>query len=300
MKKILPIWVILFSVFTLQACADNLKPGTEFQDCEDCPVMMVLPQGEFTMGAVLKDKGAKKYELPNVKVKIDYNLAVGKFELTRREFMACVKDGGCSYSPKEKTSYELIDGKMTGKILDGGKWPVVDVNWYDTQQYVKWLSRKTGRHYRLLTEAEWEYAARGGTDTIFWWGDEVGVGNAICMDCQHQMVTDMHSLSSLPSPVGVLKPNPFGLYDTSGNVSEWVEDCWTPNVQGNILSRIKAGEKIKCKAYPEHNVFGGRRIIRDGSVGLPSRFIRSSSRRPGAQKIRLHYHGFRIVTDDLN
>jgi formylglycine-generating enzyme required for sulfatase activity len=139
---------------------------------------------------------------------------VGRYDVTFDEWDACVADGGCSgYKP---------DDHGWGR----GRRPVINVTWNDAQQYVLWLSKKTGKHYRLLSESEFEYVARAGTTTDYWWGDKEGDGNANCWGCGSRWE---HKSTA---PVGSFKPNAFGVYDTAGNVTEWVEDRWNSNYVG--------------------------------------------------------------------
>jgi hypothetical protein len=173
-----------------------LKPGGSFRECaSDCPEMIVVPAGEFMMGSPTTEKDRYANEGPQHKVTIAMPFAVSKFDVTFANWDACVSVGGCR---------QTSDGGM-GR----GRKPVIYVNWNDAQQYVAWFSKMTGQRYRLLTEAEWEYAARAGTTTAYSWGDEIGEGNA-----------------NETSPVGSFKPNAFGLYDMGGNVWQWVEDCY--------------------------------------------------------------------------
>jgi formylglycine-generating enzyme required for sulfatase activity len=175
--------------------------GTVFRDCADCPEVVWLPQGEFIMGEPSAASG------PRHAVRISYMLAVGRFEVTFAEWDACVAAGGCRRRP---------DDSGWGR----GRQPVINVSWGDAQQYAGWLARRTSKHYRLLTEAEWEYAARAGSDARYWWGNEAGHGDANCYDCGSRWD------GRQAAPVGRFFPNPFGLYDMHGNVSEWVEDCY--------------------------------------------------------------------------
>jgi len=179
--------------------------GTVFRDCADCPELVWLPQGEFVMG---EGGGTNGRHL----VRIGYALAVGKFEVTFAEWEACVADGGCRRRP---------DDSGWGR----GRQPVVNITWEDSQQYVAWLSRKTRRNYRLLTESEWEYAARAGSHVRFWWGNDSGQGEANCNGCGSAWD------GRRTAPVGSFAPNPFGLHDMHGNVSEWVEDCYHDRYQ---------------------------------------------------------------------
>jgi formylglycine-generating enzyme required for sulfatase activity len=163
-------------------------------------------------------------------------LAVGRFEVTFAEWDACVAAGGCRRRP---------DDSGWGR----GRQPVVNVSWADAQQYAAWLARRTGKRYRLLTEAEWEYAARAGSDARYWWGHDAGHGDANCYDCGSRWD------GRQAAPVGRFAANPFGLYDMHGNVFEWVEDCyhhgyrdapgdgraWTLDCTGSIDARMVRG-----------------------------------------------------------
>jgi formylglycine-generating enzyme required for sulfatase activity/serine/threonine protein phosphatase PrpC len=179
--------------------------GTAFRDCAECPDLVWLPQGEFLMG---EPNGANGRHL----VRIGYVLAVGRFEVTFAEWDACVAGGGCRRRP---------DDAGWGR----GRQPVVNVSWEDAQQYVAWIARKTRKNYRLLSEAEWEYAARAGSHVRFWWGNDAGQGDANCNGC------GSHWDGRRAAPVGSFAPNPFGLHDMHGNVSEWVEDCYHDRYQ---------------------------------------------------------------------
>lgn len=185
--------------------AADLQPGNFFWDCEGCPEMIVVPAGTLVMG----DDSRFEAERPAHPVTIPRPFAVGRFEVTFDQWQACVDDGGCA------------------KVPDDHKWgrgirPVINVGWGEAVGYTEWLTRTTGYPYRLPTEAEWEYAARGDTATAFWWGDEAGQENANCRNCGPE-------ISHMSFPVGSFRPNPFGLYDVHGNVWEWVQDCWNPD-----------------------------------------------------------------------
>ena len=198
-----------------QAEAERLAAAVErelflrrFRDCAVCPQMIEVPAGSFVMGARFGEEGADDNELPRRPVTIGYPLAIGVYEVTFAEWDACVADGGCGgYSP---------DDEGWGR----GALPVVNVRPDDAQGYVEWLSGETGAGYRLLSEAEWEYAARAGTDTRYAWGDSIGIGRAHCSGCGTRREFDWLA------PVGSFAPNAFGLYDMHGNAWEWTEDCW--------------------------------------------------------------------------
>jgi formylglycine-generating enzyme required for sulfatase activity len=184
-----------------------LKREESFKDCATgCPEMVMIPTGLFAMGSMASEAGHQSSEEPQHNVTIANPFAVAKFEVTFAEWDACAAGGECA---------SHIDDGGWGR----GRQPVINVSWDDTQHYVKWLSRITGKTYRLLTEAEYEYAARAGTQTAYPWGDEIGHSNANCAACGSRW--DL----AQPAPVGSFAPNRFGLYDMVGNVWEWVEDC---------------------------------------------------------------------------
>jgi formylglycine-generating enzyme required for sulfatase activity len=171
--------------------------------------MVILPRGQFVMGAG-QDEGTV-LEKPQHMVQIDYALAVGKYPVTFEQWDACVKDGGTKYSPSDNG-------------WGRGNRPVINVSWDDVQLYLRWLTNVTGRTYRLLSEAEWEYAARAGSQTAYSYGDDAKeLGNYAWFN---------ENADSMTHPVGGKLPNAFGLYDMHGNVWEWTEDCWNENYNG--------------------------------------------------------------------
>ena len=237
------------------------EPGEIVRDCPDCGELVVIPSGAFEMGA-----NDVPYEKPVHRVTIPRNFAIGRREVTFDEWDACVNDGGCKQRP---------DDRGWGR----GQQPVLDVSWDDAQAFVSWLSQKTTKRYRLPTEAEWEYAARAGTPSQFWWGREAGKNNANCEDC----------LASPPrrtQPVGSYRPNGFGLYDTSGNIAEWVQDCWNDNYRGAPTDG-SAWIKGQC----------GQRVLRGGSFASRSNMVRSDSRFRYDHDVRYYANGFRVVRE---
>ena len=187
------------------------KVGESFRDCAKCPEMVVIPGGEFLMGS--KYKKGKKNQKPAHKVTIRGPLAVSKYEVTFDEWEACLAAGACTRIP---------DDHKWGR----GRRPVVNISWDDTQDFTAWLSKITGRSYRLLSEAEWEYAARAGSTTGYWWGSKLKKKYANCRKCGTEWSGRMSA------PVGSFKPNPWGIYDMHANIWEWVQDCWTDNHKG--------------------------------------------------------------------
>jgi formylglycine-generating enzyme required for sulfatase activity len=183
----------------------------------DCPDMIVVPAGSFMMGSLATEQGHQVNEGPQHKVTIAAPFAVSKLEVTFADWDACVSGGGCGeYKPNDQG-------------WGHGQQPVINVNLRDAQQYAAWLSQVTGKTYRLLTESEYEYTARAGSQTIYPWGDGVklnGTAMANCNGCGSKWD------DSQAAPVGSFAPNQFGLYDMEGNVWEWTQDCVHDNYNG--------------------------------------------------------------------
>jgi formylglycine-generating enzyme required for sulfatase activity len=211
-----------------------LWPGQVFRDCADvCPEMVVLPAGSFIMGSNDDDS-----EKPTHRVTIQWPFAVGKHEVTFGEWDACLTSGGCKHRPRDEG-------------WGRGKRPVIAVSWEQiTSEYLPWLRRTTGKPYRLLTEAEWEYAARAGSTTRYHFGDDV---KALCSYANvadlslketsvglhdpitigpHDPIVSCRDGYARTAPVGSFRPNAFGLHDMHGNVWEWTEDCWNESHNG--------------------------------------------------------------------
>jgi formylglycine-generating enzyme required for sulfatase activity len=208
------VWPYVLSAAKEQA----LKPAQSFKECAaDCPEMIVVPAGSFTMGSPGTEKVRYTSEGPQHKVTFSKPFAVARYELTFADWDACAAGGGCNgYKPAD-----LGWGR--------GQQPVINVDWDDAQQYVAWLSQVTGKTYRLLSEAEYEYATRAGTTTVYPWGDDIklnGAAMANCNGCGSKWDNQQ------TAPVGSFAPNKFGLYDMVGNVLEWTEDCAHSNYNG--------------------------------------------------------------------
>ena len=258
---------------------DFPKAGTVIQDCPKCPAMVVIPAGKFAMPFPPGDSGRFHHEGPVRPVTFTRPLAIGKFEVTFDEWDACVAEKGC---PK-------VDDKGRGK----GRRPVVYVSWDDTVRYTKWLSKKTGKTYRLATEAEWEYAFRSGTDERHRYLNIPAAkvcAAANVYDKRGRQQTEME-YEPLPcddkfadvAPVGSYKPNAYGIYDMLGNVSEWVEDCqptglqWrgapldgTANIKGDCSQRgFRGGSFLENEKYYLRNSDRFKFIgAKDGDLGF--------------------------------
>jgi formylglycine-generating enzyme required for sulfatase activity len=246
---------------------DLAKAGEAFRDCSSCPEMVVVRAGSFMMGSPESDKDAQASERPQREVTIGQAFAVSKFEITFDQWDACFLAGGCT---------EKGGDEGWGR----GNRPAINVNWNDAQQYVTWVSGVTGQKYRLLTEAEWEYAARGGKTTRYSWGNDVGEGNANCDGCKSQWDNKQ------TAPVGSFKHNDFGLFDMHGNVWEWVQDCYDEKA---YASAPRDGTAIKEPAKCES------RVLRGGSwVNSPGN-LRAASRGRLGPVGRVNVFGFRVA-----
>jgi formylglycine-generating enzyme required for sulfatase activity len=241
-----------------------LKPGESFRECaRNCPEMIVVPSGAFTMGSPASDAARFDDESPQHNVAITRRFAVSKFDVTFADWDACVSVGGCVAASDSGYGRDTM--------------PAINVTWPDAQQYVAWLSRMTGKPYRLLAETEWEYAARAGTKTAYSWGDDVGTGNTNCSGCGSKWDNRQ------PSPVGAFKSNTFGLYDMAGNVWQWVEDCYHHDYEGAPTDE-SAWTSGDCS----------RRVIRGGSWYSGPRSLNSAARLGNSTDGRGDNIGFRL------
>ena len=192
----------------------TLKPKDSFKECENCPEMVVVPAGSFTMGTPADEYDRRKGEDPQHRVTIAIPFAVGRFAITFDEWDACVAEGGC----KGDKGVDRGDGR--------GRRPADDINFAEAKSYLGWLSKKVGRTYRLPSESEREYFARAGTTTPFWFGRTISSQNAN-YDASFSYLNSPRGEPSKGSrPVDAYPPNPFGLYQVNGNAEEWTEDCF--------------------------------------------------------------------------
>jgi formylglycine-generating enzyme required for sulfatase activity len=219
------------------------------------PEMVSVPGGTFAMGS---DDDLSEKPTHRVTIK---PFAISKFPVTVHEWNACVAAKSCTYAP-------------TGK--DDG--PVANLSWADAQQFVEWLSKVTQKPFRLPSEAEWEYAARAGSRTKFWWGDQLQADMANCKGCNQPYD------GSQPLKVGSFKPNSFGLYDMGGNIHQWVADCWHKNYQ-SAPSDGSAWIESDCLSH----------VIRSGSWKNDPSYVRPSSRDHYDTGVRYPTHGLRVA-----
>jgi formylglycine-generating enzyme required for sulfatase activity len=253
MKKFVALMLMgvtaLVAFGTASAAGVSSKPGATFKECRNCPMMVVIPSGTFTMGTPASEDHHRDMENQH-KVTIAYKFAVSRTEVTWDEWEACVRDGGCDGLGVEKALRLKMDGTANPDFQDWGRGtrPVVGVSWYDAQAYVGWLNRKTGQDdlYRLLSESEWEYAARAGTTTAYPWGDKLdhNYGNFGKEEPGLGPKAEGRDVwLGETAPVAQFPPNAFGLYDMHGNAFEWVEDCYLPDLSkaANDGSAVKSG-----------------------------------------------------------
>ncbi|MDX2157915.1 MAG: SUMF1/EgtB/PvdO family nonheme iron enzyme [Hyphomicrobiaceae bacterium] len=248
-----------------------LATGDSFTECQGCPEMVVLPAGSVPIGS---DVNAD--EQPVHSVSIARPFAVSRFEVTFAQWDTCISHGGCKRWPEDQ---------LWGRR---GR-PVIGVSWDDAQTYVAWLSRYTGRRYRLLTEAEWEYAARAGSATAYPWGDEVGTGNANCHGCLASWAEEGRTVVVAADGKSEAAPqfpaNAFGLLHMHGNVAEWVEDCYVPSYEGAATDGAARHTWWPCT----------RRVVRGGSWSSGPTEIRSADRAGYEHGARNGLIGFRVA-----
>lgn len=299
-----------------EECA--LKPATEFSECINCPAMRVLPKGSVRIGSPNSDDARYPDEGPMKNVKIDYMFSVGKFPITVKEFRAFIEE--TAYDAGEKC-YIFTRPNYTFNYTENYHWdrpgfkqsddhPVTCINWYDAKAYAAWLTRKTGHEYRLLSEGEWEYAARG-TEYPSQIYEKYSFGSDRSKICQHVNGIDQYYSynfdrhrydgeydlydnkdAGLPcadgfvftSPVGRFKPNKFGLYDVAGNVLQWVEDCYEDSHNRTPIDG-------SAFTIPDCRL----RVIKSGSWANLQRSFRIAFRRRGNPEVRIAEIGFRVA-----
>ena len=291
----------------------NFHPGQEFVDnfvdiSGNGPTMVVIPTGSFMMGSPDSEEGHEANEGPLHQDQINRGLAVSRTEITVAQFREFVRNSGYVPDSVRLGGSNVYDGRRGSMRNEGdatwqdnyagrtssGNHPVVNVSWHDAQAYVKWLSQHTGKTYRLLSEAEYEYVMRGGTTTSYWWGNGTP-GSAVenLAGGRDRSPLGRSWTHAFPgyrdgywgdAPVGHFKPNPFGLYDIDGNVSEWVQDCWHDNY-------IRAPRDGSAWVNPGC----GLRMIRGASWGSSPDQARSAFRIAAPPDTRSGRVGFRVA-----
>jgi formylglycine-generating enzyme required for sulfatase activity len=254
-----------------QADTNPYRAGSAFSDCAECPEMVVIPPGSFTMGSTPEEHKAlgvmpifKPMESPRHKVSFARKFAVARYSLTFAQWDACVADGGCGgYRP---------DDAGWGR----GRQPVINVDFANATAYVAWLRRKTGLPYRLLSEAEWEYAGRGGTTGWWYFGNRIDPDKA-----------NYGKNRDRTAPVGSYPPNPFGLYDMTGNTAQWTQDCYHPNYSSAPSDGTAWVEGANCAV----------RNVRGGGWDLQRWSVRIAQRIGDPVKTSNTHLGFRVARD---
>jgi len=251
-----------------------------FRDCPDCPEMKPLPTGSYLMGTAPAE--AERLGIAPTSRTLPWQQPQHRVTIARPVAFAT--------TPVTRAQYALF-ARAVGEKAAGSDWaepgikqtdqdPVVRVSWRHALAYAAWLATRTGKPYRLPSEAEWEYAARGGTTTAYWWGDDAGVNHTVCDDCGSEWD------GKGTAPVGHFPPNPFGLYDMLGQVFEWNADCWNGNYVGAPAdgSPWSTGD---CTQHPS----------RGGSWNLDARISRSGQRSRDGDDYEGNMVGFRVVRD---
>lgn len=302
---------LLIAVVSGQAIAQagNDKAPASFKDCAECPEMVMIPAGRFVIGAAPDEEEREQLSeafrhrsQPPRSVNVR-RFAVGRFEITLgqyREFAEATGRSGSECFFWNGAEFE-IDKKRSWRntgYAQGDTHPVACVSWEDASAYARWLSQKTARPYRLLTEAEWEYAARGGTASSRYWGDDAnqacGYANGADLSAVRQLPAarqwvnancdDRHAYTA---PVGSYRANAFGLHDMLGNVGEWTQDCWNGNY---------GGAPVDGSAWMSGDC--SMRAVRGGAWDDAPTGLRAAYRVGSPTTIRLYSRGFRVARDE--
>lgn len=295
--NIFPAAVLAAVALTASSSAQERKER-EFRECPDCPEMAGIPAGTFAMGSPASEPGRFDFEGPQHIVSIKA-FALGKYDITSEQFLEFLRDTGYRPAPCNSILHMTWHSPGGGLAYAPGwteppRWPAVCLDWRDATAYIAWLNAKVRRlrpelahakgPYRLPSEAEWEYAARGGTTTARWWGNAIGTNNANCNGCgskwDNKLLADVDSFA----------PNPFGLYGMLGNAWQWTADCWHPN----YLGAPHDGRAWIAKDCTKH-------AIRGASWDNVPVFVRSATRSAGTLDGGKYDYssltGFRVARD---
>lgn len=310
------LWSVV--ALLLSAAAMGESQATQqrrmLQDCSDCPRMVAISGGTFTMGSPPTERERKRLEGPRENVRVA-SFAIGETEITRAQYAAFVRETqrpdppGCFTFGFISFGDSVLDPKASWRKLpfeQTDDHPVVCVSWHDAREYAVWLSQKTGHKYRLPSEAEWEYAARAGTTTIFFWGTDenqaceyANGGDPTLLRASPKIqevveqslregdagarLLECNDGSAYTAPVRRYQPNAFGLYDMIGNVWEWVEDCWYESLPESGRARVEAS----CETHR----------ARGGCWNDFPEELRSARRTRVQQNERGNFLGFRVVRE---
>jgi len=295
-----PVCALAATAKSSGAVQKNIKAVKIIHDCSVCPRMVIIPGGNFLMGSAVAEKGHRKDEIPVHRVSIAA-FALGKTEITRGQFAEFVKESGYKAGDKcwtiEAGKYEerSASWQKVGYAQNNNH-PVVCVNWNDANAYTQWISRKTGKKYRLPTEAEWEYAARGKILTSRYWGrkpDDACLYANIADKTAQKIIKlaaswEIHNCTdgyAYTAPVASFKANAYGLYDLLGNVWEWVADDYHKNYLGApVGGSAWAGDDNK-------------HVLRGGSWYDAPNHVRAAGRDKSKPVSRYDNIGFRIARE---
>jgi formylglycine-generating enzyme required for sulfatase activity len=255
----------LWSVAVIAGAQESkITPGGSFRDCEVCPEMVVIPPGSYTMGSPAHEKARGSNEGPQHRINFRYKFAVGKFEVTQRE-------------------WRHVMGSNPSRFKDDRN-PVEKVSWHDAQAFVSELSRISGKAYRLLSESEWEYVARAGTATPFYTGVQITTKQANFNGIGTYNGSARGNNRQATTSVGSFHPNRFGVYDMHGNVWEWIDDCWYNSYDGAPSDGSTWSQSI-CSV----------RVLRGGAWTKFPKDLRSAKREGGIVTLRYGGIGFRVA-----
>ena len=280
---------VFWAAAFLAATATGIAPeraalaAHAFRDCSDCPSMIAIPPGRFRMGSPPQEAGRNEAEGPVHEVVMEHGFAIGQFDVTLAEFRTFAH-ATAYQSDSQKCDWRAP--KTKGILLrQAANEPVVCVNWDDAQAYVVWLGARTGKPYRLPSEAEWEYAARAGSTTSRPWGetlsrDEANYGSDACCGA----FASGKDRWLYTSPVGAFRPNRFGLYDVLGNVWQWTQDCGSEGY---------AGAPVDGSAWLSGDC--DFRMVRGGAWFQAPGSLRSASRAADKADRRIGDIGFRVA-----
>ena len=302
----------LFKGFTPDENGTNLDAPTQqkatsgiiIKDCPECPELVVVPAGGFTMGSSAQEQALANAagvsaertarENPQHYVRVS-SFAAGRYAVTKGEFAAFVRSSGYRTEAEQGDGCFMRTGKEWKKdaaynwrnvgFAQGDDHPTVCVSWNDAQAYIQWLSRISGKSYRLLSEAEREYAARGGTQTAFWWGDSITTSQANYNGNVSYNGSPEGQYRQATVPVNGFNANPYGLYNMHGNVWEWTQDCWHENY---------AGAPTDGSAWTT-GCSGNYRVLRGGSWFVIPAYLRSAIRSRNDPDNRIIGSGFRLA-----
>ena len=265
------LWLAAGAVLLVASGAFAADPAA-FQDCPECPEMVRIPAGSFLMGSPADEPDRYTHEGPPHRVAVAA-FAAGRYPVTFAQWDACVAAGACTHAARDEG-------------WGRGDRPVIDVSWDDAQAYVAWLGRRTGQRYRLLSEAEYEYAARAGSTSPYPWGerashDQANYGADSCCEGRAEGRDQwIHT-----APVGRFPANAFGLHDMLGNVYEWVQDAWHDSFDGAPTDGSAWAERQDLR----------RRVLRGGSWGNVPQELRSANRLWFSADGRVSEVGFRVA-----